>query len=284
MKSSIDKKRTMLRSILPSTKRKEVRKSKRKLHQVQRRRVRHNLGAYKGYEDQVENLYDELGEDLTDYITPLNGNYRGRRDWDAIVWERRNADKLNHFEHWAWKITRHMPVKDRYDYMRSILPDNLVGRHALSHLEFLRFSPLNPDEQLVPGRYYSSSVKEINSGPNPTRTYWQMQRQAYDEMGEMVIKLINEVHGSRTLRLKINEKIEKWNAETRLTREWIPAVGFRYIHVPCNYNFPYMSVHTQDARNRMVKLIVRNSNLRARLFAVVKYVDPVEEFHKTSKP
>lgn len=41
------------------------------------------------------------------------------------------------FLRWAEAITAHLPAADRIGAMRAILPSNLIGRHAVTHLELV---------------------------------------------------------------------------------------------------------------------------------------------------
>lgn len=123
-----EKVRTMLRSILPSTARKHAYFAKRQIARGNRRAVNNNLTKIRSYEDAVEDNFD--------YDRPVDF---GWSDMAEVVYERRNADKLAHFERWATVITDHIedPI-DRYNYIKALVPDNLIGRHALSHVEFIR--------------------------------------------------------------------------------------------------------------------------------------------------
>jgi len=44
-----------------------------------------------------------------------------------LVYCRRAADKLNHFERWAIEVTKHLPLEDRLGHMRAVLPRGLIG-------------------------------------------------------------------------------------------------------------------------------------------------------------
>src|SRR5262249_43894183 len=107
-----DKTKDMIRSILPSKARHRARFMKAMLHRQSRHSVRQDL--------HVENF----GGDL--HRTPRLG-------W--VVWERRSADKLNHFIRWCAAITKGMSTGDALSYVRSILPDSLIGDHAYGHWE-----------------------------------------------------------------------------------------------------------------------------------------------------
>lgn len=104
------------------------------LHRAQRSRCKHKLKAYRGFSEECNDLYDELGEDYTRYFHPGNSSMRGQGNWDYIVEDRRGADKLNHFLRWAYETTKDLDPGDRYVHFKKILPDNLIGHHALSHM------------------------------------------------------------------------------------------------------------------------------------------------------
>ena len=107
-----DKIKDMIRSILPSKARRRARFEKAMLNREVRHSVRHDL--------RVENLDADLRRQ------PYLG-------W--VVWERRGADKLNHFMRWCEAITEGMSTEDALSYVRSILPDSLIGDHAYGHWE-----------------------------------------------------------------------------------------------------------------------------------------------------
>lgn len=57
--------------------------------------------------------------------------------WSGVVWDRRTYDKVAPFERWAVAVTAHLEPSDRLDAMREVVPPGLMGRHALSHIDFL---------------------------------------------------------------------------------------------------------------------------------------------------
>lgn len=132
----------MMRSILPSKARKGTREDKRHAKKASRAKIR-----------QALNNYDAERIDYRSYPDVEISN---------IVWERRAADKLSHFERWAVEITKHLPKEERLPYLKRMLPDNLIGRHAYSHLERIdelgyywdRYSatrvPVTPFRELLP--------------------------------------------------------------------------------------------------------------------------------------
>jgi hypothetical protein len=131
MRSSADKHRDMARSILPSRAR-SISARLALTRRAARRRVRHELSSivrgHGGWEECEER------SDLRAYPDI---------EIAMLVYWRRAADKLNHFERWAVQVTRDLPVEARLGHMRSVLPGGLIGDHAMSHLRWL--PELNPD-------------------------------------------------------------------------------------------------------------------------------------------
>ncbi|HEV7239864.1 MAG TPA: hypothetical protein VGQ36_11540 [Thermoanaerobaculia bacterium] len=105
----------MIRSILPSTARVRARRAKA----AKSRKVRRRVHAALHHEDAEEtklDLYQEANQRVN-------------------VWDRRGADKLNHFMRWCESWTRGMTERQALDAVRAVLPRNLIGDHAFSHWE-----------------------------------------------------------------------------------------------------------------------------------------------------
>ena len=131
MQSSINKRRDMARSILPSKYRSPgrlVAKAKR----ANRRAISQELHSLTTDATRQRYEWDEL-MDLRAYPDA---------EIQQLVRWRRNGDKILHFERWAIAITRDLPHEDRLSHMQSVLPDGLIGDHAMSHLRDL--PELNP--------------------------------------------------------------------------------------------------------------------------------------------
>jgi hypothetical protein len=60
-----------------------------------------------------------------------------------VVIERRYADKVAPFIRWSVNTTRHIRIEDRIPTLAAVLPPNLIGAHAISHLAGI--SELQPD-------------------------------------------------------------------------------------------------------------------------------------------
>lgn len=117
-----EKLREMARSILPST----FRGAKKSASRT-RRQHRRNCKQIVRKAMLDEDFLDELDEQ--DKKESIKLRYERR--------ERQGADKLNHFERWAIRVTDGLDPNARMAKMRAILPDNLVGWHARTHLDFL---------------------------------------------------------------------------------------------------------------------------------------------------
>lgn len=104
----------MIESLLPSRARKTMRERKASVHRSQRRQANQRLDQH----------------DVADK--------KRRQRINEIKWERRDADNVAAFCRWAVAVTKHIsdPL-DRYNYIKSLLPDNTIGRHALTHIDFL---------------------------------------------------------------------------------------------------------------------------------------------------
>ncbi len=168
----------MCRSILPSTKRGRARRAKADLHRSNRRRAEMQTHVYRGYSNEVIDLYEERGDELDWWI----GTHVF--DYGELIGDRRLADKLNHFERWAYTITRNIDPYQRYWYMKAMLPDNLIGRHALSHLYWM--DPRN--------RYFDPDAKP-SFQPAKYTWYWgygwisNMPKKDWDRRHELEAKL-----------------------------------------------------------------------------------------------
>ena len=109
MRKEIDpgKLRTMIRSILPSRARGTT-FAKTIENRYVRRKVRLAL---------------RTGDEKAD---PRRNSYHS----DTVRW-RRGADKLNHFMRWCEELTKGMTKQEALDYVRTLLPRNLIGDQSL---------------------------------------------------------------------------------------------------------------------------------------------------------
>jgi hypothetical protein len=122
MRSAAHKHRDIARSILPS-------RSPRPARQALAAATRHNRRAVRA---DLRTLRTEHFDD-----TALDVTRTADREINLLRRYRRQADKLNHFERWAVRATRDLPIEDRLGWLRSVLPAGLIGDHAISHLQHL---------------------------------------------------------------------------------------------------------------------------------------------------
>jgi len=132
MRASIDKDRDMARSILPSRNREAARAGKAHVKRAARHESRQAC-------DGLAQLDVRLSDD---WDARLDLRAYPEAEIHYLVRWRRYGDKLNHFERWAIARTKHLPIDDRLGAMTAVLPDGLIGDHALSHLR--RLPELNP--------------------------------------------------------------------------------------------------------------------------------------------
>jgi hypothetical protein len=118
----------MARSVLPSTWRGQAAREAARIRRRNRRSVARHLRRFTGAAAEGIDRYDEDGRDMTRYPND---------EIKEIVGDRRSADKLGPFQRWAVETTRHLPVETRLDAVRDVMPRNLIGRHAVSHLEWM---------------------------------------------------------------------------------------------------------------------------------------------------
>lgn len=115
------KKRDMARSILPSTK-KDGQKDRRRVHKKARTAERALMGC--AWED---------GDADLDFDTVEHTRSHDTRN---MVDERRYKDKVGPFSRWAERVTMNLPKQNRLSHLRSLVPDSLIGEHAVSHVEW----------------------------------------------------------------------------------------------------------------------------------------------------
>lgn len=119
-----EKKRQMARSILPSKKGRSAKNNLQAIRRNKRREARQDLRIALKEENHGEFTERHLHRDENN-------------DIHREVRERRDGDKLTHFLTWAIKVTDGMEPDARMAHMVKILPDNLIGWHARSHLRFV---------------------------------------------------------------------------------------------------------------------------------------------------
>lgn len=124
MRNHDEKIKDMVESVLPSTRRKAARGTRRLAHKQHRSRQR----------DVLRNITVEPDPD-----------FRERRRTAAIsnmVWDRRAADNISALVRWATATVEQNPDlrgagwPAQRAWCASVLPKNTIGRHALQHIEW----------------------------------------------------------------------------------------------------------------------------------------------------
>lgn len=107
----------VIRSVLPSTARRDARRTRQLIHRAARRKVKVALRA-----GDVDAFVDIRG--------PI----------EDMVWDRRVGDKVGPLVRWALhqvghdRRLREANLAERIDHFRQLLPGSTIGRHALSHI------------------------------------------------------------------------------------------------------------------------------------------------------
>ena len=124
MQNSRDKKRDIARSVLPSTM--GVSARRRSIHKAERALVRRSIRTRDTDDDLCFDAFERVAQ-----------RYIGE-----MVQERRGADHVGRLIRWA----RHhahsdrnlidATHEDRLAHFASVLPNNLAGRHALTHIDY----------------------------------------------------------------------------------------------------------------------------------------------------
>ena len=128
MRHALDKHRDIARSILPTKNRRVARDELARA----RRRNRHHVA------DELRGLSRELSGDPDRWLDHEGDPFAtADREVNQVRRARRSADKLSHFERWAVMRTRDVPIADRLSFIRSVLPDGIIGEHAMTHLDHI---------------------------------------------------------------------------------------------------------------------------------------------------
>lgn len=150
MRNHHEKARDMARSVLPSTARKNARRTRASIHGRERARLRAELHSLR-----VAGDADDFEGDLV---------WTARREIEEMVLDRRAADKVGPLLAWAERLIETDPTlsaatpDEREARFRKVLPPGLIGNHAVSHLWWVL-----DDRRLAWRRARRASV----SAPNP---------------------------------------------------------------------------------------------------------------------
>ena len=118
-----DKALDMGRSLLPSTRRKGTRVDKAAVKRTTRHNIRQELHKLTYEPDH----YDD---------SPIDFEAYPDHEIHQVVQERRGGDKTAPFERWAKAVTRNIDQDSRLTYIKSLLPNGIIGDHALTHIQW----------------------------------------------------------------------------------------------------------------------------------------------------
>lgn len=135
-----DKKRDMMRSILPATNRRGAKENLNRIRRHGRREENQDLGLYRGYADDVVDAWEEAPPDK------LYPTHQIRSE----VFDRRDHDKVGPICHWAVQVSRRKgfeTLEDAMTWLRATLPDTYMGDHALTHIRWALTHEIFEDPQ-----------------------------------------------------------------------------------------------------------------------------------------
>ncbi|NBD13777.1 hypothetical protein [Corallococcus silvisoli] len=118
---SDEKVRQMARSLLPSKSPANARWARARVHRAARREVHEELTAWLKYRN--------VEVDAPPCAPWEDAKIR------QVMDHRRAGDKVNPFIRWATARTRDLPREVRRSFVRGLLPQGVIGEHALGHLE-----------------------------------------------------------------------------------------------------------------------------------------------------
>ncbi|MGQ0624303.1 MAG: hypothetical protein ACT4PP_06565 [Sporichthyaceae bacterium] len=128
MRNHDQKAKDLAESVLPSTRRRQARTDRRAAHARHRSRQHVQLQAIRA------------GADEDGFDTSLE--VRRSAELTELVWERRAADKTAPLVRWARvrvardPALRRLDAQDQVAELARLMPDNLIGRHAVQHIRW----------------------------------------------------------------------------------------------------------------------------------------------------
>lgn len=130
MKNHEEKTLDMMRSVLPCKRRDTAKRRKALVKKAGRRGVKtlaHLASRDKPYNDELPDIEEDFA--TVDKKTRINVGH--------VVGDRRSYDKVAPLMRWAPKVTEGAP-KERLTQLRAMMPPTTIGRHAVTHVQFLK--------------------------------------------------------------------------------------------------------------------------------------------------
>lgn len=124
------KKKDIIESVLPCMRKKarETRKTFRRINRQERRRVGQAVSNMYARGATASDVIDSYDADPFDFHYNLDADRR------SAMWTRRDYDNLSSLYRWAPSQVEDVRLEDRASKIRSLLPDNVIGRHAAGHV------------------------------------------------------------------------------------------------------------------------------------------------------
>ena len=187
----------MVRSILPSTKRKWAREAKAEENGRGRSRVRRSLVEISKDLDRADDV--DFKENLTRIAI-----HRVKR-------ERRDSDKVSPLLRWAPIVTSGEP-DERLAQIGKMMPKNTIGRHAIVHLGFMKEFDPEADARAARWELYDARLFKERQKADKANS---------DERRARLLRLVIETNGMQ----KLLNDLMKSTHHTKWV--WIPNPNFK---------------------------------------------------------
>lgn len=168
-----DKVKDMVRSILPSTRRRSAKEDKANSVRRNRRQIKQAChDAVLEYYAEKEEDADFENKNATDYKI-FESDFEKSEDTKNAVSNRRNGDKINHFVRWAKALTKNFDESDAEGKYYAVAAKiggvkNLIKEHALSHFiskwqfnnTWYHRRELPKDKELISKEFFAKILQE----------------------------------------------------------------------------------------------------------------------------
>lgn len=217
------KERDMVRSILPSTRRKSARDLKRAHNKANRHAVKqtlhHNRDALACENRDLDLEYEFFNHDAV-YADMADADGWYDRRIKEMMWDRRLGDKVAPIIRWAEAQVEDVRPEDRLSWLQARMPDNLAVRHAISHIKYSdSFPEENPYEYGWRQYGMTDEEREWVRAASYAQAYEDLYRICCGPLGRFNYCLpkfaYRDVYGGRELNLKGWEL--DWDGEHRKT-------------------------------------------------------------------
>lgn len=188
-----------------------------------------------------------------------NLNYYPNKDIHYLVLDRRGADNVSALMQWAeFRVKKEgiTDPHDRYDFVKRLMPDNLIGRHALTHVAQVNGFCDGTDEGF-------GSDCEIHGAPRYARYFNHAERRLREMEREKdnYVRFFSELIEKPGMHKQLNAALKK--AHTPGHRKIVPGTLYmlngRYAHEYDEYTCsgctqPRMLYGTSDVESWVVDM------------------------------